>query len=362
MAPLRPISVVAATILAALLTSSAASPGVRPGTQSGASVVKTGWWWAANDPAVDPGVASPPQPTSPNVPDGALPVAATAGDPDKLSAVELALPRRPGSYVESAVMVLRESADPKATVNVEAAAVVACPVTEAFWSDGAAGAWKARPEYDCDLAQAAGVRDESGLWTFDLTAIAATWSAAKSPVSTSVVLVEAVDAPVTFQVAYDGPAAKGIGVKVVTGAAPPVGAALDGSTATGTPGPTALGAGSGGGLVTSDGGGLGSGVGAVAPPAALPAGDVPAAQAAAPAPATAETTPAAATFATPWYAGIPPGGWVVLLFALGLSYLAMLALGPDAQPVAAGGTRNGVSRALDRLRRARAQVGGRSTG
>ncbi len=365
MSPLRPISVVVVTILAAMLSSGAASPGVKPGTQSGAKVVKTGWWWAANDPAVDPGVAAPPQPPSPNVPKDALPVAATAGDPDKISAIELAISARPGSFVESAVLVLRESADPKANVNRDGAGVVACPVTEAFWPDGAAAAWKSRPGYDCDLGQAAGVRDESGVWTFDLTAIAALWSADARSASTSIVLVEAVDAPVSFQVAYDGPAEKGIGLKVVTSSAPPAGTPIGGSAA-GTPPPAPpAAAGSGGGFGAASGGaGLSPGIGAAAPPADLPAGDVTTAEAAAAAPAAAaETTPVAAPASvTPWYSGIPAGGWALLLFALGLAYLAMLALGPDAQPAVGTGSRNGVSRALDRLRRAKSQVAGRIGG
>ena len=63
----------------------------------------------------------------------------------------------------------------------------ACPVTESFWADGASAAWKARPAYDCDLASAAGERDaRTGVWKFDLTAVAALWTAEGYKGSTSV--------------------------------------------------------------------------------------------------------------------------------------------------------------------------------
>jgi hypothetical protein len=52
-----------------------------------------------------------------------------------------------------------------------------------------------------------------------------------------------------------------------------------------------------------------------------------------------------------WYSGIPAAGYVLLPLLLGLAYLLMLALGPDAQP-AAGPSQNGVARALERLRAA----------
>ena len=93
--------------------------------------------------------------------------------------------------VEKAVLVLRENGDPGATVNAETAKVLACPVTESFWADGAGAAWKARPSYDCDLASAAGERDaKTGVWTFDLTAVASLWTAEGHKGSTSVALVE----------------------------------------------------------------------------------------------------------------------------------------------------------------------------
>jgi hypothetical protein len=57
----------------------------------------------------------------------------------------------------------------------------------------------------------------------------------------------------------------------------------------------------------------------------------------------------AAPVAPVWYSGIPTGGYLLLPLVLGLAYLLMLALGPDAQPVS-GPDRHGVARALERLR------------
>jgi hypothetical protein len=348
-APARLVAV-AASIVLVLLTSGAADPGVRPGTAEGAELVKTGWWWVANDTPLDTTVAAPPQPAPPNVPKGTLPVSSAAGDPEKFSAMEFKLAGKPGGLVEQAVLVLRENTSPGATTNAEGAKIVACPVAESFWADGASGAWRARPTYDCDVASAPGERDaKTGLWTFDLTSVASLWAAADHTGSTSAALVEAADAPESFQVAFDGPSLEGVGFRFSIGAPLPT-ADLPVSSS----GSAGSGAATSGGMAAGSSGSVGGGS-APAPvagaPDVAPAG-VPAQEPAVAAPAAAETTPVASPIAAPpWYAGIPAGGYVVLLLALGLAYLMMLALGPDAQP-AAGPTQRGVSRALERLRNA----------
>jgi DMSO reductase anchor subunit len=77
------------------------------------------------------------------------------------------------------------------------------------------------------------------------------------------------------------------------------------------------------------------------------------------APATAATTPVSSAITVPaWYSGIPAAGYVIIPLVLGLAYLLMLALGPDAQP-AAGPAQNGVARALERLRTAGASIASR---
>lgn len=362
MSALRTTATLVATVLLALLATGAGKAEVRPGTAEGAELVKTGWWWAGNETALDETAVAPPQPSPPNVPQGTLPVAAAGGEPEKYAALEFRLAGKPGGYVEQAVLVLRENTDPGATLNVENATVLACPVTEQFWADGAAAAWKARPAYDCDLAAASGERDaRTGLWTFDLTAIAALWTAEGHRGSGSVALVEGVEPPEAFQVSFDGPTRDGVGFRFVVGdppaPAPLAGAGLPSPTA-GASGPVAPVGGGAGSLLT------GSGSSAAAPAplpgtadvAPLEAGPAPVEEPATAAPATAQTAPVAAPVAVPpWYAGIPVGGYLLLPVGLGLAYLLMLALGPDAQP-AAGPTRRGVSRALDRLRSAGATV------
>jgi hypothetical protein len=225
---LRPAAALATALFLVTLSTGAAGQGVRPGTAEGGELVKTGWWWAGNETPLDETVIAPPQSSPPNVPKGALPVAAAGGEPEKLSALEFRVKGDPGDRVDSARLVLKENAEPGATVNAERAVILACPVTESFWADGSAGAWKTRPAYDCEVAGAKGERDPAGLWTFDLTAIAASWLLDDNTTSPSVVLVEGVQsvdsavAPESFQVSFDGPAAEGIGFEFVTTAVPPV--------------------------------------------------------------------------------------------------------------------------------------------
>ncbi|HSE09932.1 MAG TPA: hypothetical protein VLB29_14805 [Nocardioidaceae bacterium] len=353
MSALRPIAAIAASSLLVLLTTGAGNAGVRPGTAEGAELIKTGWWWAGNETPLDETIVAPPQSSPPNVPKGALPVSAAGGEPEKISALEFKLAGPAGGFVENATLVLRESAEPGAVVNPEGAKILACPVTEAFWADGAGASWKARPAYDCDLASASGERDaKTGVWTFDLTAVASLWTAAGSTGSTSLVLVEGVDAPESFQVAFDGPAAEGIGFAFAIGKAPAT-PALQPGGGLGQAGPVASGGGSGSSLTSS----LGSGSGSAGPLAGTAevasVGEPPVAgDPAVAGPATAATAPVAAPFATPaWYTGIPAVGYALLPLMLGLAYLLMLALGPDAQP-ATGPAQHGVARALERLRTA----------
>lgn len=371
MTALRPAAALATALFLVTLSTGAADQGVRPGTAEGGELVKTGWWWAGNETPLDETVVAPPQSSPPNVPKGALPVAAAGGEPEKLSALEFRVEGEPGDRVDSARLVLTENAEPGATVNAERAVILACPVTESFWADGAAGAWKTRPAYDCEAARAEGERDPAGLWTFDLTAIAASWLLDDSTTSPSVVLVEGVQsvdsatAPESFQVSFDGPAAEGIGFEFVTTSVPPVPMPSEPGVAPSGPGnggdAPAVSGGTGAGTSGSSGGGLfGGSLAASGPGASGPlAGTAEVAPLDAPAAdsvdagvpvATAETAPAAAPLAAPaWYSGIPRGGYLLFPLVVGLGYLLMLALGPDAQP-AAGPTQHGVGRALERLR------------
>ncbi len=319
--------------------------------------MKTGWWWAGNETPLDETVVAPPQPSPPNVPKGALPVAAAGGEPEKVTALEFKLAGTPGGFVEKAVLVLRESGEPGALVNPESAKILACPVTESFWADGSAAAWKARPAYDCDLASALGERDaKSGVWTFDLAAVASLWTAEGGTGSGSVALVEGAEAPESFQVAFEGPAAKGVGFAFAVGKTPATPALP--TSGSGLAGPVATSGGSGSPSTASLGSSTAGSAGPLAGSASVaPMGE--ALQAAgdpAVAPANVATTPVAAPFAAPaWYSGIPAAGYALVPLMLGLAYLLMLALGPDAQP-ASGPAQHGVARALGRLRTAGAAV------
>lgn len=334
-------------------------PTPAPGDTIKAKVVKTGWWWLANEPPPETGVLAPPQPPTPTTPKGSIPVGAAAGDPERISAIEVRLKAEPGSSVTSFEMVLRETSEPGANANAEQAAVVACPVTEAFWADGNAAAWKNRPSYDCSLAEAEGKRNARGLWRFDLTPFAAVWLTEGNADSRSVVLVEKVEAPEGFQIAFDGPKAEGVGLELK--ASPPADVPDDSDGTDGFPGGgAAAGGGTGGfsGSGSSGGSGLsggttsalGSGGGDLGEAAAA-GGPVTTSQEdargqSAP-PRQLEATPVAAV--APWYSGMPKAAYVLGPLALVLAYLIMLALGPQGRPVPVTG-RRGVSRALDRLR------------
>jgi hypothetical protein len=366
MAVLRTTASAAALLLLALLTTGAGKAEVRPGTAEGAELVKTGWWWQGNETPLDETAIAPPQPAPPNVPEGALPVSAAMGEPERYAALEFRLDAKPGEYAEDAVLVLRENTDPGATVNAEGAKVLACPVTESFWADGAAASWKARPAYDCELAGAVGERDaESGLWTFDLTTVASLWTAEGHTGSTSVAIVEGAEAPESFHVAFDGPARDGVGYRFVVGKAPKATALPEAAVAppsaggAGGPAPATGGTGSGSLFPASGDGGSAAapiaGTAEVPPLAEAPApaiAETAETADAATAPATADAVPVAAPAVVPaWYSGIPAAGYLLLPLVLGLGYLLMLALGPDAQP-ATGPAQHGVSRALERLRTA----------
>lgn len=327
-----------------------AAPAVEPGPSIGGKVYQAGWWWKSNDEnEIDKsGLIARPEPTPPNVPAGAMTVAAVNGAEEMVAAIEFALEYGPGADVTSFDVMLRESSAPNSNVNSdgEGVKVVACPVTDAFWAKAEGGKWSSRPAYDCERATAAGERGKDGIWHFDLTSIARLWLAEDSQLPTSIVLVEQVEAPMSFQVTWDGPSGKGIGMKLVA-----TGGAI-------TQPPAAIPAGSG---TTGDSGAVDTGAGADF------SGDVPAADAGTmpddiTAPAATEPRdvsrgsglqlPAAATPVThvgSMLEDIPGGVLFLIPVGLGLAYAVMFALGPNGEPVLSG-ARHGVGRSLDQLR------------
>ena len=367
----RLIGMAAAVLVVATVQAPGAAAAVKPGASNGATVVKTGWWWRPNDSTpLDNTSVGAPQPSAPRVPEGSLPISAVGGEPEKMAALEFQIDAERGSTVDSFTLVLRENAEPGSNINHEDAAVLACPITDTFWSHGEGARWFTRPAYDCKAGQVAGARKD-GIWTFDLTSLAQAWLSTTSTSAPAVVLVPGAEAPQSFQLVFDGIPAKGIGLDVRTTApvknptslgggtgmaSPPdpprpEGMSLSGSAAPDAIEPLAGGAGPAPDLGVGSGAGSAPGISlpdiaTAAPRAADTSSMAPAV--AAPAPQTA--TEAVSTAAPPWYSGMPWPAYLLLPLALALAYVAMLALGPDAQPAAAG-TRHGVSRALERLQR-----------
>ncbi len=317
-------------------------------------MVQTGWWSKVNEPAPETGVLAPPNMPAPAAPKGTLPVAVANGERERIAAIQLDLDGKPNASVSQVELVLRESAEPDAQISSPLAMVTACPVTETFWVGGENSPWKNQPVYDCDVASAAGERSEKGVWTFDLTVLASEWLSPDYANSPAVVLVGEEtgenNEPLTFQVAFDGVEADGIGLVAETGPA---------TTTAPLSAPAAVG--SSGAPVASGSGGTGSTVGSV-PSSGGAAPGAPVAGAAAgegPAPAAAgeqqeEVQPVSAA-QLPWYAGLGKSTLLLLPLVLVLTYLLMLANGPAAQPTGQSGGR-GVSKALDRMRAAGAQV------
>ncbi|MBA0126091.1 DNRLRE domain-containing protein [Haloechinothrix sp. YIM 98757] len=322
-----------------------------PGEMSGAAVVKDGWWWALNETPEDDTGFVPQEPPPSNVPEGAIPVAAAGGDREKISAIEFALEARPGAEMRSATLALRESEESGANVNEEDAVVRACQITESFWADEEAAAWETRPEVDCEAGSAEGIRDEDGTWTFDLTSLASSWVAEDGETPQSIMLVAEAESAESFQVAYEGLDHEAIGITVDA----------EGGSAPG---------GAGGGDAEEIGESVAGAPDAAGAPAeeaapAAPGSDDEAAVAAGdgeiPEDAEAPVTSAdggsgndpdlAAGPAQPSvYDGIPWAAWLLVPAALGVAYIAMLALGPRGEPTT-GSSGHGVSRALQRWSR-----------
>lgn len=337
---------------------------VEPGDAEGAAVEQTGWWSRVNEDPPETNVVGAQSVPAPDVPQGALPVTVAGGERVRVSAVGLALDGQTGGTVDQLLLVLRESDAPHAALNADGAVVRACQVTTDFWVASTNGKWSRVPEHDCEAGAVEGVRDPgTGTWAFDLTTLASGWLADDFTGSRAVLLeavtTDASGAPAESQVMYD--AVEGIGLLARTSPAVDVPSGDDTSDSGGTTGPAGVGATGGTGGTPGGSGSTGStgGLGSTGGTSSLPAGG----DAAVPAPETAggESLPTAtaeeaggllpvAATPRPWYGGLGPGSVLLTALALGLAYVTMLAMGPDAQPVPTTTTRRGVSRALDRMR------------
>ncbi len=339
------------------------SEGVAPGTLKGGKVTQRGWWSRSNQQAPETGLLAPPSLPMVAAPAGSYPVAALAGDAERITALEFSLNGATGSVVKSVLLSLRESADPTGSPNAGSASIVACPMTELTWIEAQNGPWVNKPDYDCALASVPGTRDEEGVWSFDLTPLAFSWLAEDREFAPAVVLVStpadegaepqagAEQSASSFQVAFDTD--EGLGLIAKTGKASNnsggSGSSGGGST------PVDPGTDDGGGVTDAGGGGFGGGdlgdsggdLGApIDPiePAELDGTNTTAA--AGNTPPQTSVAPVSA-IPLPWHADI--GAKALLAVpALLIAYLVMIAMGPTGQPVVGGG-RRGVSRALDRV-------------
>jgi hypothetical protein len=294
-----------------------------------APVVKTGWWWTVNtETPLDDTPAATNLPAPPWIPATGLPVAAIAGDPQEVSAIEFGAGVADSEIVEY-VFSIGESTAPGTQISSAAATLLACPIDE-FWADGRAARWSARPAYDCGDRAVAGVRDEAGVWTFDLTELAATWAAPGYMGSESVALVPDQAAGGSFQVVFETTT---IALRTATAALPVVVAPTPSGTSEPIPDTSAM-------APISD---AGLGV-PMTGPAVEQAPAVTAPQVAAGPTITEVPVPMAWNEGLNWRTGL------LVPFVLGLAYLLMLALGPDAQPAPATTRQGRIGRALDEKR------------
>lgn len=326
-----------------------------PGTAEGATTVRTGWWWRANDKP-DTGNLDPGKPPVPTVPEGALPVSVAAGEHEKVSALQFALDAEPGDTVTSFVLALRESDSEGANAGAEAptTVVAACQITESFWAPEDAAEWGTRPGHD-DGSCVPGLRAEDGIWTFDLTPLATRWLATDSELSASVLLVpQQGDVPPSFQVTYDGVADEGVGLHATIESA-----RLPGDQGTDEATPitpeTGTGTAAGGFDAAPPADASAPGTDAVDPPAAGQApqpGEAPTAvpEGGKPAEPRGPALAARPGPSPPGLAdGIPPAVWLLIPVVLGGAVLMTIGLGPRGEPMT-GAAGRGVGRALERWR------------
>lgn len=194
----RTILFAVAAVTAALLPWSAAFADA-----DGATIDKTGWWARGNSQTSTPAgpVTIPPPP---GIPDGDLVVGTTTAEPSAMLAVGIKPDEGPGATISRFTLTMTEDPDAGGNQGTEAAAIVACPITE-FWAGGGNGTWDTRPVFDCETASAPGERDDEGVWTFDLTAIGNVWF---DPFGTiladGVVLIPDPEAAAPFQAVFLG--------------------------------------------------------------------------------------------------------------------------------------------------------------
>lgn len=205
------LALVALTTLFSLAPALASEAQLETGADA-VSAEKTGWWNSlqgieSGTPLAPIGGAYPgfPQQAT-GVPVGDFASGLRAGELDKLGAIGILIDAPPGAVVEEFTMTLTESLDPGATNSGQALAkITACPIV-AYWVEAENARFNGRPEADCKIAAAPGVRQvETGKWTFDLKAYGQALLATGSTLGQNgVALVPAGAAPESYQVTWAG--------------------------------------------------------------------------------------------------------------------------------------------------------------
>jgi len=175
-----------------------------PATSTSAVLTQDGWWNRAKG-------QQPSEPANPirsniggsipapsTVPENGLGIGAAAGEPDKIAAVGIILEAPADALVDKLTLTLKETPTNGSQINGASAKIVACPIT-GFFAGVKNGDFVNRPM--CDVGQSIpGTRAADGTWSFDLTVLASQWIDPTSGLTQNgVVLMEAVDAPVSFQ-------------------------------------------------------------------------------------------------------------------------------------------------------------------
>lgn len=171
---------------------------------NGATIDKTGWWNRLNTTVgTDAGPVTVPPP--PGIPEGDLAVGFLQGDePTSVTGIGVKPDDGPGATVTSFTLRLTEDPDAEANQGTDGAVIVACPITD-FWAGGPNGDWETRPDADCEAASIAGTRDDSGVWTWDLTPIARLWfDPFGTIIADGVLLLPDVEESAPFQAVFKG--------------------------------------------------------------------------------------------------------------------------------------------------------------
>jgi hypothetical protein len=200
----RALPVAAAALVWLLIGIAPVPVGAQTAPLGAVNVVQDGWWSRAN--GGNPPITSPSLPFP--VPAKGLAVAASNGEPDKVSALGITISVDPARFARL-IVNLRETADNGANSGTASSgatgtvggAIRACPATAA-WAAAKAGPWAKQPPFDPNqCVNGARSTDVPAVWSFDISAAARQWMDG-SLAQNGVVLVENVNAPVTFQAAW----------------------------------------------------------------------------------------------------------------------------------------------------------------